>query len=297
MVPYYWIKTRDFHTARATGKELQTLDIVQHCKAVLVSGIADFQKGQCLFWLAIAIASIVSIWNPSQALGVTSIAGTRLNLSVIWTICNLAVTCVSCGFYLTTIRGKFSWYATVYAWLTLALCVGIQIHIASIKPAQLAVKGASGTSKLSACGPVLPTVYCDGNNKWKYSLLNPKHPALISELDSILVTSVHAIVCTAINVIAVLASSSKHDTEDAVAEILFRTVFEAILGGLVVFSFVDIATAIKTRVGGAVVAAWGFGQIIAVTIWWPILIESIVATLSEQASSVLSCGCVRTDLV
>ena len=286
VVPYYWIKTRNLHVARATGRELQTLEIVQHCKAVLLSGIADFQKGQCLFWLAIAIAGIVAIWNPSQALGATSIAGTRLNLSAISTICSLAVTCITCGFYLTTTHGKFSWYVTVYAGLTLALCVGIEFHIATIRPAHLAVKGALDTSTVSACGHVPPTVYCDNNYVWKYSLLGQTDPVVGLRLSSMIATAVQAAVSIAIGVAAVALSYSKQATKHSKGDMWFRVAAETILAGLVAFFFVDIATAIKTRVGGAIVAAWGFGQIIAVTIWWPILIESIIATLSEQTRGI-----------
>lgn len=255
--------------------------------AILVSTLADFQKAQCILWLAIAVATLTGSHGSGQTLGATSLANLAANTEVLKTVCMCGCSFTVFGLYCLRLASKRSLYVLCLSSLTWFISVLAWALIDNGNYYELDPQ--ANTSSLQGCNHVTPTRFClgtEGNDPiYRFRSWNGKVIPYTIALTTICMAFLfgdmyvywklsRSIVCEDICVRDSTLSTSKIRAPPALCiEILFEICFVALLCCLISL----LALVFKESDHGQ----WSFGQILAVTIWIPIMLEWIYGTTSK----------------
>ena len=277
-------------TAMNSAKELQLLTLLSHHVTILVSSLAEFQKGQCIFWLAIDAAVLVALGGSKQTLGARTLASFSANLSALKTICLAALIFVTFGLYCLHTARKRSWYITSLSLTTSIFSVIAYIMTRIAKPDKVAPD--VHTPSTPGCGWIDPTTYCDfyNTNSYYYRFL-----IWLRSRELYLTMFVFAGLVS----LGLLVDTIVHNTKFAerrpgsktenemprwrpVLASTTRCLVELSFLVFIGFLFTDLMMIYYAGGGkGSGANTWGFGQIISLTIWIPVLLEWVYATTRE----------------
>lgn len=295
-MPYFLLQTREWRTAQASALEFQMSASSSHHVAILISSLADFQKGQCIFWLAIDAAVLVALGGSAQTLGARSLASFSANLSALKTICLSALVFVTFGLYCLHTARKRSWYIFSLSMLTSVLSVIAYVLTRFARADNLAPDPDAPSIK--GCGRISPTTYCDIGDTADYN------QSLLSWLRSRRLYLAMFISAGIIN-LGLLVDIVMHNTAFAKRPALqilhtsgaetprwrcmvastMRAFVEILFLIFLGFLFTDLIMIYYTGGGSrGGMNVWGFGQIIALTIWIPVLLEWLYAATREYPS-------------
>lgn len=77
---------------------------------ILISHLAEFQKGQCIFWLAIAAAVFVGLAGSAETLGMSNLASFYANIDTLQMICICGYIYTTIGLYCLHLVAHREWY-------------------------------------------------------------------------------------------------------------------------------------------------------------------------------------------
>lgn len=264
------------------SKRLKSLDQFRRPNHfhILVSHLAEFQKGQCIFWLAIAVAVLIGLAGSSETLDSHDIASFTTNVEALQVIS-------VCG-YIYTVIGLYSlhlvphreWYIYLMSFVTTVFCgsawgATFFARATDITP--------NTNNVLDRCGPINPETYCSSGQGDGFSWLGW---ISYSQIDSLAV--VLGGVCMLGMLVDMIVHMDKHRKSRFVKAVCtcklkngeiprWRSVVTKFIKALVELTFLFIWTALfitlVTLAQSVDTKAWGFGQIIAITIWFPMMLE------------------------
>lgn len=276
-LPYHLLKTHDYKAAWRRATVQQQAVTTSRYTAILISSLADFQRAQCFFWLATAIASMVALRNQEQTLGADSIGGIRLNMTLIMAICDIAIHGISFGYYFMVIgSGKRCTSVFIYSMITTTICITVVFLAFTINP--LGVQPGPDSRLVPSCGLVPPTIYCDEVPEWRHYI--PKKYILLYYVAHAAFAVI--LMCLTRNFIALQRETHSESLRYEYRHICFC--IEAIFIGFSLFYFIVLVSAFTTRVGGTLSTDWGFGQIVAVIVWVPVVMDWILAMWSKYVT-------------
>lgn len=278
--PYFLLKTRDWNLARMTAKEVQTKFATNRHRTVLLSSLVDFQKSQSIFWLAIDTAVLIALSGFAEALGSKTMAEFYVNRSAIKSIALSALIFVSFGLYCLHLAGKRSWYVLGLSHLTSIISVAAYVRARNAGVDN--VVPDKNARIYTNCGPISPFTYCDRAYNYYEDV------ASVSWLD-LRDLKLTMFISTGLINLGLLIDMWLQKTKsvptwyrklsNSVAAAITRFAVELMFLLWLGFLFTDIVMLYYEGGGGlGGMNTWTFGQIIAVTIWIPVLLEWIYAT-------------------
>lgn len=282
--PYFMFSEGGFghnwlHAAEKSS-DLQKSIASSHNVAILISSLADFQKGQCVFWLSIDAAVLIGVAGSAQTLGVASLASFTINLRALQAVCICGFLFTAFGLYCLHLFSKRSWYIFCLSFATAvfsAVAWGVTFFA---NPDNLA---PNRDVQFQGCGPFDPTAYCEGVYGI-YSLNWLSH----SQVDSVSVG--FGGMCMLVLFGDMILHNTRYRDSRLARHICtcereipkWRVVLISAVEFLVEAAFVTLwaflFAYLVTLARSSDVNAWGFGQIIAMTIWIPVLLEWFYAT-------------------
>jgi len=295
-IPYFFLRTHKWSTAQNSARGLQMSTSSSHHVAILISSLSEFQKGQCIFWLAINAAVLVALGGSARTLEASSIAGFSANLSALNTICVSALLFVTFGLYCLHTAHKRSWYIFVLSLITSILSLITHTMTRFAKADNLVVT----PGPIKSCGKIDPRVYCDLANTDTGFAMAWAWIWLPSSLLRLIISGFAGVVDLGLlldiishnnpefakrlpgwNRLCAFGKVSSRWRPTAVSVIrclglcLIELTFLIFLG----FQFASLLN-IYLAAGKN---TWGFGQIIALTIWLPVLLEWVYATTRRHS--------------
>lgn len=306
-LPYHITTKRDYATAMTASKRLQAAVSSSHHTAILISTMADFQKSQCIFWLSINLAGLLIILGSASTLGAPNFESLIVNLTGMYVIAYSALLFVTLGFYCLHVAGKRSWYISCASVLSSSLSAVIFTNIRSdwenLDPS---------TDTSAGCGRFSPTTYCDGFEDYLGSDPYTSKTNIYRFQTAGLLSDQGLSFCFIVQFFLIVDFVS-HNTGPGkrlisriessylpvarawrillmIMRIPVEVIFLFLLGWMCVYFRSLNRAGIE---GGS--TTWGFGQIISLTIWLPIFLEWLYATirmlppssLGSQANSTL----------
>lgn len=274
----------------ARRRRSQTFQIKMRSRAhfaVVISTLADFQKAQAIFWTAINVATIFAALIPSKVLGATSFGVFATNIIFMKAIVKASFFFTFFGLYTLHIASQRSWYI-----FSLSLCAIISAGIAYYAVDNPNLNEISTEARaLQSCGNINPTVYCSAivsrpGGNWTT-------PALMVPI--LTMTGVLLIQMFLYNT-GLFGRNIKNETGYRRSFATLRDKkWGRILAAILVFlweAYIFFAWLILyvTLVNDFVFhrknpdtgnMAWGFGQILALTVWFPIILEYLYAWLCK----------------
>lgn len=254
-------------------------------KAIVVTALTEFQKAQCMFWVAIdAATAAVFLAGSAEILGAKTRASFMLNFGVIKTICTCAVLFVTFGLYCLHLADKRSWYVFLLSLFTFGFSATAWGLIDKAPPEKLAP--VVNSTEFEGCGAISPTNYCGVSF---YNLGDS------IQLGMVLFTSIifFALLMDMITLNTTLgglkafrwwASESLPIGARWIPILRSSFRFASEITFLVFVGYLFrllIALTYESR-GETGKHSWGFGQVIALTIWVPTLIEWVYAIFRES---------------
>ena len=270
-----------FNRKKAATIASHLQDKLQKYLPALISGLVDFQKAQCFFMIAVQVAALVIITRGSL-LPAKSIVEVQLNYSLLQMIsvnCYLPVT-----FTLLNLRvfGKKSFYVFLLSLITFSLCVATQLLLTQIN-----MSGIISPIGPPECGAISLTSWCtislsdnydeeDGQsiNSTQYSPLAATIMALLA-IDQFLVLRL-----IPLRRLMRLAPRLRH--KDRI-KYWIKTVAYLVV---CIFYALAFATQIMNlqsliKLGAIDTKSWGFGQIVAITVWLAPLVDYFKSVFRE----------------
>lgn len=286
--PYFFVSDLShedaWHHAKLRGSKLQQSLASNHHVSILITSLADFQKGQCIFWLSIDVAVLLGISGAVDTLEATSVADFRANQISLQVICVGAYTCTVFGLYCLHLVRKRSWYVFALSFIT--AIVSVIAWVATYTAAMNRIQPDDIDSSLqNYCGPFKPQTYCtttDSYNKISHD-----------QFDSILVGS--GGICLLVLLCDMIIHNTRYRTSSLARRLCtcertpprwllyLRSTLRFTMEMLsIILSVILFQALIGIAFGtGSGKPKWGFGQILALTIWIPILLEWFYATSRE----------------
>lgn len=290
-LPYFMISDADdeYNWRHATEKStvLQKSVASSHHVAILISSLADFQKGQCVFWLSIDAAVLIGVAGSAQTLGAASLASFTINLRALQAVCICGYLFTAFGLYCLHLFSKRSWYIFCLSFTT-TVCSAVAWGVTFF--ANRDNLAPNRDVQIQGCGPFDPTAYCDDGAgvSGVYSLNWLSH----SQVDSISVG--FGGMCMLVMLGDMIVHNTRYRSSRLARHLCtcdrpiprWRSVtisaveflVEAMFITLWAFLFAYLITLSRSTN----VDTWGFGQIIALTIWIPILLEWFYATTRKS---------------
>lgn len=294
LIPYIWGKHKTasptkpvdnqgpWPIARARSFQVQDKVYKSHHSFNLIATIAEFQKGQCIFWLAISAAVLIGLAGSTQTVGSHTIADFNNNITVLQIVCSCAFFYTSFGLYCLWVARKRSMYIILMSLVTMILSGSGWAATKYASAKDVAVDDE--VSQFTACGAITPKSYCDqgiGTDGYLINLLHDTHLDVVS------------VVLGAIVMVFILIDWAFHKNArlretkigkwfclcdqrevpwwrsytPAVILFLFECTY-IIIWAFTYVTFVWLAQIANMR-------DWGFGQVIAVTVWLPVFLEYI----------------------
>lgn len=288
-IPYFYLSQlwqRNTHiSARKRGSDLQQRIASSRHIAILITSLADFQKGQCVFWLAINAAVLLGAYGNPEIIGSKDLASFGLNRLTLQVICVCGYLFTTFGLYCLHLVQQRSWYIYSFSFVT-ALCSAIGWGATFfIKATEINPQPESSVERQKACGPVNPRTYC---YSWGQGNINP-----ISDyqIDSVSI-GVGGLCMLVLLLDMILHNTRYRDSHMAKrlctcqrATSRWRSFFISLIRFLTEVIFIILWAVFFTYLFMTAKythnADWGFGQIIALTIWIPVLLEWIYATFRK----------------
>ena len=306
-----WIRAVVYATHRPLGRKIaqQRAEAIQdrldstYQQPALISGLADFQKAQSFFSITLEGAAIGALASDGRIFDATSLQQLHLTANLLGDVATTGVLCVTFGLYLLHANGTTSWYTNTLS--LLAVLVSVAAWIQTRLPLQNLRKPAPSEHNLPACGGRSPTTFCLESSRHKntifeaisiglclfiMALLMIRQSKRIRQLSNaqnsrkssvdvekgpaaeglhlhrvMTITSTASKAVQLVHKAAATKVSKKVDNwREEIAEFVFANL---IIRMLVTLIKNGAMTASKQE------ARWTFGQLIAVTIWAPSIIE------------------------
>jgi len=145
-------------TARARSERLQTwLDNTQQLAAV-VSGLVEFQKAQSYFAMTMQGAALLALDGRGQLLDAGTGSQVGMTVFLIATVATTSIVCITFGLYMLHAARKTSWYTSAVSALAALLCLitwsRTRLGLGNIVP------DAQSASPIPSCGGQNPASFC-----------------------------------------------------------------------------------------------------------------------------------------
>ncbi|KAK4624658.1 hypothetical protein CLAFUW4_05647 [Fulvia fulva] len=314
-----WIRAVVFATHRPLGLEIaqRRAEAVQdrldstYQQPALISGLADFQKAQSFFSITLEGAAIGALASNGRIFDATSLQQLHLTAKLLGDVATAGVLCVTFGLYLLHANDCTSWYTSTVS--ILAVLVSVAAWIQTRLPLQNLRNPAPSEHNLPACGGRSPTTYCLETSRHKNtafeavsiglcvfimlvlmtrqskavqrfgSALSSRKPSVDAEkgpaAEDVHLHRVLTMTSTASKAVrlvhkaaATKVSKKVYNWREEIAEFVFANL---IVNMLVILVKNGAMTASRQE------ARWTFGQLIAVTIWAPSIIEHVYGAVQK----------------
>ena len=272
-----WCTTR----ARSTAK----IQFGQHHFSILKSMLVEFQEAQCFFMLSFQCAALIALAAGPQVFEASSLLQLQSNISMVKVVAFMGILPITYGLWIIHRIGLHSWYISVWSAITIVTS-SVTLHQCKMEPRADNLQEIATADRLNKCGFFPPPlVYCSSDSEFgpNYSIVNgltfglPDNYANFS--------------CIAIYGFLLLKRLAPYPKRWLGQKPWFQATYHLVQPWLVsrgvrilsgtlnviieilllfanlLYSFLVIARSLPTTS----LDSWSFGQIIAVTIWSPIV--------------------------
>ena len=257
----------------------------QHHFSVLKSMLVEFQEAQCFFMLSFQCAALIALAAGPQVFEATSLLQLQSNISMAKAVAFMGILPITYGLWILHRIGLHSWYISVWSAITIVTS-SVTLHLCHVEPRADNLQKIATADRLDKCGFFPPPlIYCGSDSEMgsNYSIIN----SLVFGLSD----NTANFVCIAIYGLLLLKRLAPYPKrwlgqmpwfqatyhrvhpwlKSRGVRILSRTL-DVIIETLLLlanffYSFMVIARSLPT----ISLDSWSFGQIIAVTIWSPIV--------------------------
>ncbi|GAB1198196.1 hypothetical protein APSETT444_007505 [Aspergillus pseudonomiae] len=272
-----WCTTR----ARSTAK----IQFGQHHFSILKSMLVEFQEAQCFFMLSFQCAALIALAAGPQVFEASSLLQLQSNISMVKVVAFMGILPITYGLWIIHRIGLHSWYISVWSAITIVTS-SVTLHQCKMEPRADNLQEIATADRLNKCGFFPPPlVYCSSNSEFgpNYSIVNGLTFGLPDNYANFSCIAIYGFLllkrlapypkrwlgqkpwfqATYHHVQPWLVSRGVRilsGTLNVIIEIL-------LLFANLLYSFLVIARSLPTTS----LDSWSFGQIIAVTIWSPIV--------------------------
>ncbi|OGM40222.1 hypothetical protein ABOM_010858 [Aspergillus bombycis] len=270
-------------TTRARSKA--KIQFGQHHFSVLKSMLVEFQEAQCFFMLSFQCAALIALAAGPQVFEATSLLQLQSNISMAKAVAFMGILPITYGLWIIHRIGLHSWYISVWSAITIVTS-SVTLHLCKVEPRADNLQEIATADRLNKCGFFPPPlVYCrsDSDLGSNYSI--------VSSLTFGLSDNFLNFTCIAIYGLLLLKRLAPYPKRWLGQKPWFQAIYHCVQPWLVsrgvriisgtlnviietllllanfFYSFMVIARSLPTTS----LDSWSFGQIIAVTIWSPII--------------------------
>ncbi|KAE8330491.1 hypothetical protein BDV39DRAFT_190457 [Aspergillus sergii] len=277
--------TRCIRRCTKRARSMTKIQFGQHHFSVLKSMLVEFQEAQCFFMLSFQCAALIALAAGPQVFEATSLLQLQSNISMAKAVAFMGILPITYGLWILHRIGLHSWYISVWSAITIVTS-SVTLHLCKVVPRADNLQQIATADRLDKCGFYPPPlIYCRSDSELGSSY------SLVNNLTFGLSDNTANFVCIAIYGLLLLKrlapypkrwlgqkpwfQATYHRVHPWLVSrgirILSRTV-DVIIETLLLltnffYSFMVIARSLPT----ISLDSWSFGQIIAVTIWSPIV--------------------------
>ncbi|KOC17349.1 hypothetical protein AFLA70_297g001371 [Aspergillus flavus AF70] len=267
--------------ARSTTK----IQFGQHHFSVLKSMLVEFQEAQCFFMLSFQCAALIALAAGPQVFEATSLLQLQSNISMAKAVAFMGILPITYGLWILHRIGLHSWYISVWSAITIVTS-SVTLHLCKVEPRADNLQEIATADRLDKCGfHPPPLIYCRSDSELGSSY------SLVNNLTFGLSDNTANFVCIAIYGLLLLKRLAPYPKRWLGQKPWFQATYHRVHPWLVsrgirilsravnviietlllvtnfFYSFMVIARSLPT----ISLDSWSFGQIIAVTIWSPIV--------------------------
>ncbi|KAI9928737.1 hypothetical protein MW887_001955 [Aspergillus wentii] len=243
--------------------------------------LVEFQEAQCFFMLSIQAAALIALSTGPQVFEATSFAQLESNVSAIALVALMGVVPVTFGLWVLHKVGMNSWYTMFWSTISVALS-NVTLYMGNSSPSATSLVTISSTDRLDKCGHYgPPLIYCYG---YSGSTMGSYSPSMfILRIINYVSLAFYGIIvlmwlapylrrCMQKNEWSQHTYVRVHQVLTARWARAFGRVWTVFVELVSMLFCVVYGIYLTSRNFGAFDAdSWSFGQIIAVTIWAPVI--------------------------
>jgi hypothetical protein len=272
--------TRCVRRTKKTRSILQ-VQFGQHHFSVLKSMLVEFQEAQCFFMLSFQCAALIALAAGPQVFEATSLMQLSANISMAKSVAFMGILPITYGVWILHRVNLHSWYISLWSAITIVVS-SVTLHLCKVVPRADNLQQISTADRLDKCGyHPPPVIYCSSTYTSNFVIQDP-----FEFIESIL-----NYVCVGIYGLLLLKrlapypkrwfnrkpwfQATYHRAHPWLVSkgVRFLTTTVAVLIELLLsffnVSYILLVTA--RNLPTINLNSWSFGQIIAVTIWAPII--------------------------
>ncbi|KAE8141441.1 hypothetical protein BDV38DRAFT_205722 [Aspergillus pseudotamarii] len=277
--------TRCIRRCTKGARSMAKIQFGQHHFSVLKSMLVEFQEAQCFFMLSFQCAALIALAAGPQVFEATSLLQLQSNISMAKAVAFMGILPITYGLWILHRIGLHSWYISVWSAITIVTS-SVTLHLCKVEPRADNLQEIATADRLDKCGfSPPPLIYCGSDSEMgsNYDIVNN----LIFGLSD---NSVN-FVCIAIYGLLLLKRLAPYPQrwlgqmpwfqatyhrvhpwlKSRGVRILSRTLNVIIETLLLLANFFYPFMVITRSLPMISLDSWSFGQIIAVTIWSPII--------------------------
>ena len=287
--------------AKERAEKVQERLDSSHQSAALISGLSEFQRSQSWFTLTLQGTAIGALASNGSMFDADSLQEMHLTVDLLGDVAATGIICLTFGLYMLHAANKKSWYTTCLSVLALLIsCVTWTMtrmtldNLHHMRPTE---------HDLPACGGRSPATFCLKKDSHRFTYFEATSMGICIlamalmiirqsnylNLPSIGLSRQTSMAPTDIELNSIRRTrrrstlrSTESKAERAIAQVakysLKLEIAEFVMAGLTLTMFVRLLTNGELSALNSSVS-WTFGQLIAVTIWIPSILEYLYAAL------------------
>ncbi|KAB8230184.1 uncharacterized protein BDW43DRAFT_286411 [Aspergillus alliaceus] len=254
-----------------------------HHFSVIKSMMVEFQEAQCFFMLSFQCAALIALAAGPQVFEATSLLQVASNISMAKSVALMGILPITYGLWVLHKIGLHSWYISAWSAITIVTS-SVTLHLCKVEPRADNLQGIATSDRLDKCGFFPPPlIYCRSEIYRDSSFMNAFFFGLTDVFLSYSCIGIYGLL-----LMKRLAPYPKRwfsrrpwfqGTYHRVHPWLVSKGVRFLSGSLTVFielfllfyNFIYVATVVARSFPAISLDSWSFGQIIAVTIWAPII--------------------------
>ncbi|KAE8372368.1 hypothetical protein BDV26DRAFT_102551 [Aspergillus bertholletiae] len=265
--------------ARSTAKA----QFGQHHFSVLKSMLVEFQEAQCFFMLSFQCAALIALAAGPQVFEATSMLQLQSNILMAKAVALMGILPITYGLWIIHRIGLHSWYISAWSAITI-VASSVTLHLCKVVPRPDNLQRIATADRLDKCGfSPPPLIYCDSDSRLSYSFAR----ALTTGIPDVPTS----FACIGVYGLLLLKRLAPYPKRWFGQKTWFQATYHRVHPWLVCkgvrflsgtlnmiietalllsnafYSFLVVVRSLPT----ISLDSWSFGQIIAVTIWLPIV--------------------------
>ncbi|KAF7594255.1 hypothetical protein BBP40_009807 [Aspergillus hancockii] len=263
--------------ARSTAR----LQFGQHHFSVIKSMLVEFQEAQCFFMLSFQCAALIALAAGPQVFEATSLLQLSANITMAKSVALMGILPITYGVWILHKVDLHSWYISLWSAITIVVS-SVTLHKCKVVPRAYNLQGITTADRLDKCGyHPPPLVYCAQSTTSGWNI-----PDIFGLTDNFL-----NYLCVGIYSLLVFKRLAPYPTRWFNRKPWFQATYHRthpwlvskgvrflsvtlsflLEFALLAFNVLYIMLVTARNLPMSDLNSWSFGQIIAVTIWAPII--------------------------